>query len=64
VSPGTFRIESVGGNDAMLWALFVVGFGLVPTILETAVVIPFIWLMIRIGMLAYPYSAKLRAKLL
>jgi len=43
-------------------AHFFVGFGLIPTILETAVVIVLIWLMIRIGKLADAYSAKLKAK--
>jgi hypothetical protein len=53
----------VGVNDAMPPAHFVVGFGLIPTILETAVVIVLLWLMIRIGKLADAYSAKLKAKL-
>ena len=44
-------------------AHFVVGFGLIPTILETAVVIVLLWLMIRIGKLADAYSAKVKAKL-
>ena len=44
-------------------AHFAVGFGLIPTILETAVVIVLLWLMIRIGKLADAYSAKLKAKL-
>ena len=59
----TIRIESVEVNDVMPPAHFVVGFGLIPTILETAVVIVLLWLMIRIGKLADAYSAKLKAKL-
>ena len=58
----TIKIQSVGVNDAMPPAHFFVGFGLIPTILETAVVIVLIWLMIRIGKLADAYSAKLKAK--
>lgn len=50
-------------NNAMSPAHFVVGFGLIPTIIETAVAIVLLWLMIRIGKLADAYSAKLKAKL-
>ncbi|MGA2239332.1 MAG: hypothetical protein ABSG74_08985 [Candidatus Bathyarchaeia archaeon] len=52
---GTIRDETVGVNNAMSPAHFVVGFGLIPTILETTVVIVLLWLMIRIGNLADAY---------
>lgn len=60
---GTIRVETVGVNEAMPPAHLVVGFGLIPTILETAIVIVLLWLMIRIGNLADAYSEKLKAKL-
>ena len=60
---GTIRVETVGVNDAMSPAHFVIGFGPIPTILETAVAIVLLWLMIRIGNLADAYSAKPKAKL-
>jgi hypothetical protein len=41
---------------------FFIGFGLVPTILEIAVVIALVWLMIRLGRLADTYSANLKVK--
>jgi hypothetical protein len=44
-------------------ARFVVGFGLIPTILEATVVIVLLWLLVRIGELADAYSARLKAKL-
>ena len=41
---------------------YFIGFGLVPTILEIALVIALVWLIIRLGELADTYSANLKAK--
>jgi hypothetical protein len=41
---------------------FFIGFGLVPTILEIAVVIALVWLMVKLGRLVDIYASKLKVK--
>jgi len=41
-------------------AHFFVGFGLIPMIFEAALVIAFVWLMIKFGKVLDAYSAKLK----
>ena len=38
------------------------GFGLIPTILQTAVAIAFIWLMLKLGRVLDAHSSKITAK--
>lgn len=40
-----------------------IGFGIVPMILQAALVIAFIWLMIKLGRLLDAYSSKLKLKM-
>ena len=60
---GTITVETVRVNNTASAALFVVGFGLIPTVLEAAVVIVLLWLFVRIRELADADSARLKAKL-